>query len=170
MIEQAGVEVQRSRHRRAPEMPRHEREGRARVRSAARCRCGAGRERSLGCWVESVAVAPHEPRLYAVRPASSRSAASRESAWRLELADAFAREVELVADRFERPRLALEAEPQLEDPPLAFGERVERLADVLAAQRLLGLVERVGGFAVGEEVAELALAVGADRLVERDRC
>ena len=87
----------------------------------------------------------------------------------LELADALARQVELVADRLERPRLALEAEPQLEDPPLALGERVERLADVLAAQRLLRLVERVGRLAVGEEVAELALVVGADGLVQRDR-
>src|SRR5215212_3621704 len=85
----------------------------------------------------------------------------------LELADALARQVELVADRLERPRLALEPEPQLEDPPLALGERVECLADVLAAQRLLGLVERVDGVAVGEQVAQLALVVGADRLVQR---
>ncbi len=35
----------------------------------------------------------------------------------LELADALARQVELVPDRLERPRLALEAEAQLEDPP-----------------------------------------------------
>src|ERR671935_2440922 len=71
----------------------------------------------------------------------------------LELADALPRQVELVPDRLERPRLALEAEPQLEDAPLALGKRVERLADVLAAERLLRLVERVGGLAVGEEVA-----------------
>src|SRR5581483_4613653 len=67
----------------------------------------------------------------------------------LELADALARQVELVADRLERPRLALEPEPQLEDPPLALRESVERLPDVLPAERLLGLVERVGGLAVG---------------------
>ena len=73
-----------------------------------------------------------------------------------------------MADRLERPRLALEPEAQLEDPPLALGQRVERLADALAAERLLGLVERVGGLAVGEEVAELALVVRADRLVQRD--
>src|SRR5205085_10136811 len=86
----------------------------------------------------------------------------------LELADALARQVELVPDRLERPRLALEAEPQLEDPPLALGKRVECLADVLTAERLLGLVERVGGLAIGEQVAELALVVRADRLVQRD--
>src|ERR687891_736729 len=67
-----------------------------------------------------------------------------------------------------RGGVALEAEPQLEDTPLALGERVERLADALLAERLLGLVERVGGVAVGEQVAELALVVGADALVQRD--
>src|SRR5262249_42107979 len=41
----------------------------------------------------------------------------------LELPDALARQVELVADRLERPRLALEAEPQLQDAPLALGQR-----------------------------------------------
>src|SRR4051794_29192331 len=86
----------------------------------------------------------------------------------LELTDALARQVELVADRLECPGLALEPETQLEDAALPLGQRVERLADVLLAERLLGLVERIGGFAVGEEVAELALVVGADRLVERD--
>src|SRR5581483_6343473 len=88
----------------------------------------------------------------------------------LELPDALARQVELVADRLERPGLALEAEAQLEDAPLALGQRVERLTDVLAAQRLLRLVERIRSLAVGEEIAELALVVGADRLVQRDRC
>src|SRR5687768_11376549 len=86
----------------------------------------------------------------------------------LELPDAFPRQVELVSDRLERPGLALEAETQLEDPPLPFGEGVERLAHTLAAKRLLRLFERVGGLAVCEQVAELALVVGADRLVQRD--
>src|SRR5213076_170381 len=66
------------------------------------------------------------------------------------------------------PRLALEPEPELEDAPLALRERVERLSDALAAQRLLGLLERVGSLAVGEEIAELALVVRADRLIQRD--
>src|ERR1044071_7463326 len=46
----------------------------------------------------------------------------------LQLPHPLAGQVELVPDRLERPRLALEAEPQLEDPPLALGQRVERLA------------------------------------------
>ena len=74
-----------------------------------------------------------------------------------------------MADRLERPRLSLEAEAQLEDPPLAFGEGVERLAHALAAQRLLGLFERIGGLAVGEQVAEFAFVVRADGLIQRDR-
>src|SRR5258707_13476800 len=37
----------------------------------------------------------------------------------LELADPLAGQVELVSDRLERPGLALEAEGQLEEPPLA---------------------------------------------------
>src|SRR6185436_12465900 len=86
----------------------------------------------------------------------------------LELPHSLAREIELLADRLERPRLALEPEAQLENPPLALRQRVERLADALAAERLLGLVERIGRLAVGEEVAELALVVRADRLVQRD--
>ena len=86
----------------------------------------------------------------------------------LQLPHALARQVELVPDRLERPRLALEPEPQLEDPPLALRERVERAPDALPSERLLGLVERVSRLTVGEEVAELALVVRADRLVQRD--
>src|SRR5207253_9984082 len=86
----------------------------------------------------------------------------------LELPDAFARQVELVADRLERPGLALEPEAELQDPALPLGKRVERASHALAAERPLGLVERVRGLAVGEQVAELALVVRADGLVQRD--
>src|SRR5262249_60689913 len=85
----------------------------------------------------------------------------------LELPHPLAREIQLVADRLERPRLALETEPKLEDPPLALRQRVQRLAHTLAAQRLLRLVERIRGLAVGEEIAELALVVRASSLVQR---
>src|SRR6187455_1265934 len=86
----------------------------------------------------------------------------------LELTDALAGEIELVSDRLERPRLALEPEAELQDAPLALGKRVERPPDALPAERLLGLVERVRGLAVREEVAALALVVRADRLVQRN--
>src|SRR6266516_1567185 len=87
----------------------------------------------------------------------------------LELPDALAGQVELVADRLERPRLALEAEAQLEDAPFPLGQGVEGPADTLAEERLLGLVERVGSLAVGEEIAELALVIRPEGLVQRDR-
>src|SRR6478672_3314046 len=87
----------------------------------------------------------------------------------LQLADPLAGQVELVPDRLERPRLALEAEAKLEDPALPLGQSVERAADSLLAQRLLGLVERIRRLAIGEEIAKLALIVRADRLVQRDR-
>src|SRR5262249_7197256 len=53
----------------------------------------------------------------------------------LELPDPLSGQVELVADRLERPRLALEAEAELQDPALALRQRVERAADALLAQR-----------------------------------
>src|SRR5205085_2820830 len=68
----------------------------------------------------------------------------------LELADPLPRQVELVPDRLERPRFALEAEPQLEDAPLPFRKRVERTPHALPPKRLPGLLERIGGLAVSE--------------------
>src|SRR5436853_1038381 len=99
--------------------------------------------------------------------ASERAQAGQSLA--LELTNALARQVELVADRLERPRLAVEPEAQFEDPPLALRKRLESPPDALPAERFLGLVERIGGLAVGEQIAQLALVVGADRLVQRDR-
>src|SRR6266852_3586403 len=80
-----------------------------------------------------------------------------------QLPDALARQVELVPDRLERPGLALETKAKLEDPPLPLRQGVESAPHALATQRLLGLVERIGGLAVGEQVTELALVVGTDR-------
>src|SRR4029450_10983609 len=72
----------------------------------------------------------------------------------LELADPLARQVELVPDRLERPGLALEAEAQVEDTPLALRERFERAPHALPAERLFGLVERIGWPAVGGQGGE----------------
>src|SRR5262249_20282153 len=52
--------------------------------------------------------------------------------------------------------------------PLALRERIERAPNALPAERFLRLLERIGGLAVGEEIAELAFVVRADGLVERD--
>ena len=88
------------------------------------------------------------------------------SSWRIR-----SRESELAADLLEAPLLAAalaEAEPQLEHPALALVERAERLAQPLVLERGVRQLDRVVGVGVGEEVAELTVAV-ADRLVERDR-
>src|SRR4029079_16347930 len=66
----------------------------------------------------------------------------------LQLADALSSQIKLVPDRLERPRLALEAEAKLEDSPLALRKGVECATHALAAQRLLGLLERIGSLAV----------------------
>src|SRR5919198_3638488 len=61
----------------------------------------------------------------------------------LDLADPLARDAEGAADLLERARLpALEPEAQLDHLPLALGQRLERLLDVLAAQRERGLLVR----------------------------
>src|SRR6266545_568650 len=87
---------------------------------------------------------------------------------RLELPHALAREAELPADRLERDRRVVQAEPQLDDLPLALGKARKRLAHGLAAQaldrRLLGILR----LAVGDQVAELGAVVLADPLVQRD--
>jgi oligopeptide/dipeptide ABC transporter ATP-binding protein len=86
-----------------------------------------------------------------------------------QLADAFARQAELVPDRFERPGPTVEAEPELENAPLTFGQRRERTPETFTVERLLSLVERVGGLAVSEQIDQLALVVRADGLVQRHR-
>src|SRR3954451_3678837 len=88
---------------------------------------------------------------------------------RLELADALARQAELLADGLERPGLAIgEAEAELDDAALPLGELRDDVPHGLAAKRLRRLLLRVDGGLVGEQVAELAVGVGADCLVERD--
>src|SRR5581483_7565514 len=54
----------------------------------------------------------------------------------LELPDALARQAELLADRLERGRLAAEAEAELDDPALPFGQVCDRALDALAAHRV----------------------------------
>src|SRR5207237_2638510 len=88
---------------------------------------------------------------------------------RLQLADALARQPQLLADRLEGGRLAVEAEAQLEQPALTLRQPPDGRAHRLAAHRLTGRLGRVGRALVGEEVAELAAVVVADGLVQRNR-
>src|SRR5207237_7526117 len=87
----------------------------------------------------------------------------------LELADALAREAELLADRLERGRLAVEAVAELEDPPLPVRELRDCLPDDVVPVRVRRLLGRVGRGRVAEEVAQLTVLARADRLVQRDR-
>src|SRR5581483_12192427 len=87
----------------------------------------------------------------------------------LDLADPLARDVERPADLVERARdLAAEAVAQLEDPPLALGERAEDPLQLLAAEDRVRRVVRERHVVVGEEVPELGLVLLPDRLLERD--
>src|SRR5207244_5753559 len=87
----------------------------------------------------------------------------------LELAHALAREPELVPDRLERLRLALKAEAALDDQPLPCGQPFEPALHGLPEKRPLCLVHGVTGVRISKQVGELAIAVRADRLVERNR-
>src|SRR5690242_18909860 len=87
----------------------------------------------------------------------------------LELADALPRQAELLADRLEGRRLGVKAEAELDDPPLPLGQVGDRALDALPAHRLDGLLGGIGRGLVGEQVAELRVAVRAEALVQGDR-
>src|SRR3984893_5659515 len=88
----------------------------------------------------------------------------------LDLADPLARNVERAPDLLECARvLAADAVAQLEHAALAVGEVLERVAQGLLGEDLHGaLVGRLGLFG-GDELAELRILLGTDRLLERDR-
>src|SRR6266571_1936881 len=87
----------------------------------------------------------------------------------LQLAHTLAGQAKLAPDRLERLRLALEAEATLDDQPLPFRQPFEPALHRLPEQRALCLLDGVSGSRIGKQVGELALAVRADRLVERER-
>src|SRR5687767_7190673 len=61
----------------------------------------------------------------------------------LDLADALARHLELLADFLECAAVAVDkAEPQRKDPALALGERIQNIDDLFAEQRVRGHVVR----------------------------
>ena len=86
----------------------------------------------------------------------------------LDLADALTGEVEVLADLFEGAGLApVEAEAQLEDLALTLVERAEQPGDLLGQQRGGRHLEGRLGRAVLDDVAELGVAVLAERLGQR---
>jgi hypothetical protein len=88
----------------------------------------------------------------------------------LDLAHTLPRDAELLADRFQRLRSVVEAEAKLEHAPFPLGELRQGTPHLQPAQRVDGLVLRIRGERIAEEVAELALVLDADALVQRDRC
>src|SRR5262245_9694931 len=87
----------------------------------------------------------------------------------LDLPHTLAADLQLPADLLERGRLTVEAEAQLEDTTLSLREVADSFAHRACTQCLGRLALRVEGVRVGEQIAELALAVGADSLVQRHR-
>src|SRR5437764_8100310 len=88
----------------------------------------------------------------------------------LDLPDALAAETELLADLLQRCRLAGEAVAHLEHTALAIRQLGQRALHCVPAVRVGSLLHRILSLGIGEEVAELAVAVAADRLIQRDGC
>src|SRR5919201_3885269 len=86
-----------------------------------------------------------------------------------DLPDPLAAQTELLADLLERRRLAGEAVPHLEHAPLSIRQLGQRALDRMPAVRIGRLLHRILGLRIREEVAELAVAVAADRMVQRHR-
>ena len=85
------------------------------------------------------------------------------------LADALARDVELLADLFERAGTAvLDAEAQLQDFLLTRGEGGEHVDELLLQQRERRGLARLARTLVGDEVAKVAVFLFADRRFEGD--
>src|SRR5215218_3320399 len=85
----------------------------------------------------------------------------------LDLPDPLAGDVELLAHLLERPGApVLEAEPELEDAPLATGERVEHRLHLLLQQLVRGRLGRGERAAILDEVAEVRVLLLADRRLE----
>src|SRR5206468_6326395 len=86
----------------------------------------------------------------------------------LELPDALPRQAELLTDRLERGGLGLEAEAELDDAPLPLGQVRDRALHALPANRLDRLLGGIDRGLVGEQIAELRIAVRAEALVQGD--
>src|SRR5215210_4296161 len=86
----------------------------------------------------------------------------------LDLTHPLAADLQLAADLLQRRGLAVEAEAELQHPPLALRQATHGITHRPRTQRLGSLGLRVDGVRVGEQVAELTLALGAHGLVQRD--
>src|SRR5262245_64051776 len=88
---------------------------------------------------------------------------------RLDLADALAGDVELLAHLLEGPGApVLQAEAELEHASLAARQRVEHRLDLLLEELVGGGLGRGQGAAVLDEVAEVGVLLLTDRRLQRD--
>src|SRR5207253_6955274 len=88
----------------------------------------------------------------------------------LDLADALARDLEDAADLFERVGVAvLQAVAEADDLPLAPGERLQQMLNLLPQDAVIGAVDRVVAGVVLEKLAKARILAVADRPVEADR-
>src|SRR5659263_559882 len=85
----------------------------------------------------------------------------------LDLADALARDAELLPDLFEGARVAARAaEAQLDDAALALREQLQHADELLALHDVVDLFDRRGGILVFDEVDQQRVALVADRRVK----
>src|SRR5690242_6369046 len=126
----------------------------------ARTRVAAG---PSGCCARcSVQVVPED--LRAARVAQLRHGL------RLDLADPLTRDAVDLADLVERARLAVgQAEAQPDDAGLPLRQGLQHAGQLVLHEREADRVDRDHGLGVLDEVAELAVALVADGLVEADR-
>src|SRR5262249_17790185 len=88
----------------------------------------------------------------------------------LDLADTFACDAELLADFLERTAMAiLQAEAQLQPTPLALGELVEHLLDLLTQHLVAGRIRGRQHLRILNKVTELAILLLTHRRLQRDR-
>src|SRR5659263_630755 len=120
---------------------------------------GTGRWTSI--WLRSVEIVPED-----LRP---RRVAKLRHRLGLDLTDPLARDPVDLADLVERLGLTVgQTEAHRDDARLALGERVEDLVELLLQEREAHGVRRDDGLGVLDEVTELAVAVLAERGVQRD--
>ena len=102
----------------------------------------------------------------AVQLADARGVPHFAERFGFDLPDALARDPELAADFFERPRVAIaEAETQLQYPSFALGQAAQHVAQFGPEQAETRHVERAFGGLVLDEIAEVCvLAIAHGRL------
>src|ERR1022692_5064256 len=88
----------------------------------------------------------------------------------LNLPDAFAGDIELLADLLQRARVAIpQAKTQLQNPALAFVQAAQHVAQFALQEAETGQVQRAFGGLVLDEIAEVRILAVAHRRLQRDR-